>query len=131
MGHRNPSYPLTKEEETFKGYLRIRIELLLKGGKLMKVSLNVEKPGVGNLSEKPRLETKTQKLSFESVLKETKTDPYTELIKLREGLNTGKVFTPQELLRYQITASNFGLRVELVSKVADGLLTSIKKLQNQ
>lgn len=81
--------------------------------------------------EKLKMDVPKGGVSFNEVLKGLKSDPHTELIKLREGLLAGKAFTPQELLRYQIVAGNFGLRVELVSKVADGLLTTVKRLQNQ
>ena len=99
----------------------------------MKISPNVEALGIDSSRKTTEIAPKkTPKLSFEGVLKESKnSDPYTELLKLREGLAAGKTFTPHELLRYQITASNFGLRVELVSKLADGLLTTVKKLQSQ
>ena len=36
---------------------------------------------------------------------------------------------PAELLGYQIKASNYHLRVELVSKVAESALGTVKKLQ--
>ncbi len=57
-------------------------------------------------------------------------DPYIELKSLKEKLLGGAEIPPKELLLYQIRASEYGLKVELVSKVGESLSASLKKLQS-
>lgn len=48
----------------------------------------------------------------------------------RQRLLSGAKLSPQELITYQIRAGEFGLQVEFVSKVADGILQTARRLQN-
>lgn len=59
-----------------------------------------------------------------------KGDPFLEIQKMSKELLTKKDPTPQELILYQIKAQQFGLRVELVSKIAESAAGTFKKLQN-
>ena len=52
-----------------------------------------------------------------------------ELKNIQGQLANGHNFSPKELLLYQVKASQFGLRVELVSRVAESLVAVTKKLQ--
>lgn len=42
----------------------------------------------------------------------------------------GFKISPQELIVYQVRAGQFGLRVELLSKLAESAMSSIRKFQN-
>lgn len=48
---------------------------------------------------------------------------------LQADLLTGRKLSASELLLYQIKVGQFGLRVELLSKVAEGLLGTVRKFQ--
>jgi len=48
----------------------------------------------------------------------------------RERLLRGGAISARELIAYQIKAGEFGLHVELISKVADGVLSTVRRLQN-
>lgn len=52
------------------------------------------------------------------------------LAEQREQLIRGVAISPRELIAYQIRAGEFGLQVELVSKIADGVLSTARRLQN-
>ena len=54
---------------------------------------------------------------------------FQEITELQQKLISGNKIPPKELLLYQIKAGQFGLRVELVSKVADSALSTARKLQ--
>ena len=43
---------------------------------------------------------------------------------------SGGKLTPAQLITYQIKAGDFGLRVQLVSKVAESAVSTLKRLQN-
>lgn len=58
-------------------------------------------------------------------------DLFSEIRTLQQNLLNGKGLTARELIFYQIKAGQFNLRVELFSKVAEGLVSTIKKFQNQ
>ena len=62
---------------------------------------------------------------------ESKTDPYIELVTLQEKIIGAKQLSSQELLYYQIRASQFGMRVELLSKVGESALATVRKFQQQ
>ena len=70
------------------------------------------------------------KTSFKSLLTGAGGDLHLELERMRERLLTARSFTPQELLAWQIRAGQFGLRVELISKVAEGIMGAARRLQN-
>ena len=48
---------------------------------------------------------------------------------LQKEIMAGKNFTARDLLLYQIKVGRFGLQVELLSKVAEGMMTAVRKLQ--
>ncbi len=52
-----------------------------------------------------------------------------ELKAFTEGIVSGKAYSPRELLLYQIKASQFGLGVELVSKVGESASSTLRKLE--
>ena len=58
-------------------------------------------------------------------------DPFMAMKKLSQAASSGKTFTPKELLMFQIKANEFGVHVELVSKVSESANASIRKLQQQ
>ena len=55
---------------------------------------------------------------------------FQELGELQNKILSSKVISPQELLLYQVKASQFGLGVELVSKIAESFSVSVRKFQN-
>ncbi len=52
-----------------------------------------------------------------------------ELNTFTQGVMNGKVFSPKDLIVYQIKAGQFGLGVELVSKLAESVSSTVKKLE--
>ena len=54
-----------------------------------------------------------------------------QLSSLQKSVLNGKLFSPQELLKFQIQAGQFGLRVELISRVAESASATIRKFQQQ
>ncbi|MCB0321604.1 MAG: hypothetical protein KDD60_11820 [Bdellovibrionales bacterium] len=59
------------------------------------------------------------------------TDPFQAMQQLSTRLTRGESLSPGELIQYQVRAGEFGVRVELVSKVAESLSASLRKLQQQ
>ena len=55
---------------------------------------------------------------------------YSDIQRLQQQVMSGKSLSSQELITYQIKAHQFGLQVELVSKVAESAVSSLKRLQN-
>lgn len=53
-----------------------------------------------------------------------------DLGKLQSAIVRGVKFSPQDLIVYQIKASEFGLRVELVTKLSEALMTCMRRFQN-
>lgn len=83
--------------------------------------------GTGGLGQKP---------SFQEVLNEKSSqripeDPFKAMEQLSAQLVAGKEIGSRDLLLYQIRAGQFGARVELVSRVAESMSASLRKLQNQ
>jgi len=88
----------------------------------------------------PKLSAKKEGPSFSSVLEScrnrsaleslTGDSLHKELLHFKEQILSGKTFSPKELLVYQIRASEFNLRVELLAKIADALLATTRKLQS-
>jgi hypothetical protein len=83
---------------------------------------------------KESVQTIGQKGSFNEVLKGVSSG--NDIISLQkdlktftEGVVSGKSFSPRDLIIYQIKAGQFGLGVELVSKVAESASATIKKLE--
>ena len=61
-----------------------------------------------------------------------KKDPgsiHEELVKLSHSIQSGKDISAKELLFYQIKAGQFGLQVELLSKVGESLSSTVRKLE--
>lgn len=77
--------------------------------------------------------SKAAQSNFKEVLQQipqsTKLDPHAELVKLQGLFLSGKKFEPRELLYYQIRASQFGLGVELISKVAESVSAALRKFE--
>ena len=53
-----------------------------------------------------------------------------ELARTKELILSGKSLGLNEIIRYQIQAGDVGLRVELLSKLADSLIATSRKLQS-
>ncbi len=81
---------------------------------------------------------KAQALSFADVLAEKLSGlesmvglrSYADLAALRRKVLTAKSVSPGDLILYQVKASEFGLGVELVSKVAESMATTVRKFQS-
>ena len=57
------------------------------------------------------------------------TDLFKDISTMQQRIVQGGNVTPRELILYQITAGQFNLRVELVSKVAESVMVSLRKFQ--
>ena len=57
-------------------------------------------------------------------------DAFAEISNVEKQIVSGKEFSPKELLGYQIKVARFGIRVELTSKVAEGVLGTVRRLEN-
>jgi hypothetical protein len=58
-------------------------------------------------------------------------DPFEAMQKLSHEITNGTKLSSQELLLYQMRVGEYGMQVELVSKVAESMNASLRKLQNQ
>ena len=58
-------------------------------------------------------------------------DPFQAMNQLTERVLRGDKLNSRELLLYQVKAGQFGMHVELISKVAESGSASVRKLQNQ
>ncbi|MCB0330296.1 MAG: hypothetical protein KDD70_11540 [Bdellovibrionales bacterium] len=58
-------------------------------------------------------------------------DPFQAMKVLTERVTSGAQMKPRELLMFQIRAGEYGMTVELVSKVAESGSSSLRRLQNQ
>ena len=58
-------------------------------------------------------------------------DPFQAMGQLSTRLLRKEAISPRELLLYQMRAGEFGVRVELASKVAESFNTALRKLQQQ
>lgn len=56
-------------------------------------------------------------------------DLYKDMTKFEQNLTSKRDMAPKELILYQVKASQLGLRVELLSKVGESMLTTVKKFQ--
>jgi hypothetical protein len=94
----------------------------------------IGKKGIAAAAEvfKPKQASGVSGKEFKEVLEglKGKGDPFLEIQKMSHDLLTKKDPSAQELILYQIKAQQFGLRVELVSKVAESAGNTFKKLQN-
>jgi len=84
--------------------------------------------------------TKPQSSSFDTILSQTKaelepekiaSDPFVAMRELSSKIESGSPLSSRALLLYQIRAGQYGMRVELLSKIAESANTSLKRLQNQ
>ena len=55
---------------------------------------------------------------------------HTSLSELRRAILQRKELSSRELLLYQMRAADLALRVELTAKAADGLVATMRRLQN-
>lgn len=69
--------------------------------------------------------------NFIRKFKEISSNPSEALEKLQQKLLSGHTFSPSELLSYQVMAHRFGLSIEVATKIADGISSSVRKLQTQ
>ncbi len=76
--------------------------------------------------------------SFRDILHKTSqgntsipSDPFKAMEQLATRLERKEKVQPAELLQYQLRAGQFGIQVELVSKVGESLSGSLRKLQQQ
>lgn len=98
----------------------------------MKVSSIQSAQSIGMVKE--TLPTAGQQTSFKDVLKGVSSandivSLQKDLKSFTDGVVSGKSFSPRDLILYQIKAGQFGLGVELVSKVAESAGATIKKLE--
>lgn len=59
-----------------------------------------------------------------------KPDFHQDLVQMQKDVMSGKELSMRDLFRYQIKAGQFHLRVELLSKAAEGMLASVRKFQS-
>jgi len=84
----------------------------------------------GSVDKVTKAQGKTFKEVFEGLINGLgKTDFHKEMATLQHSLKGGKHLAPRELLLYQIKAGQFGLRVELVSKLAESAVSTLRKFQ--
>lgn len=57
------------------------------------------------------------------------TRQHQELTVMQEKLSSATQLSPRELLFYQMRVGEFGLRVEMISKMSESAITTVKKLQ--
>ncbi|MCB0337337.1 MAG: hypothetical protein KDD62_13565 [Bdellovibrionales bacterium] len=70
--------------------------------------------------------------SFDAVVRQLagKEDYHSQIVQLEQAMLAGRSLKPNELLMHQIRAQQFHLKVELASKAAESLLTTVRKLQS-
>jgi len=81
-----------------------------------------------------KLDKAPNSLSSPAIEKSTKSSGFSELyeqvLAFEKRVVGGEQLLPKDLILYQIKASRLGLGVELVSKVAEALSATIRKLQS-
>lgn len=85
----------------------------------------------GSLPKEIKLPELSSDFSFIRKFKELSNNPAAALEKLQQRALSGVALTPSELLGYQVMAHRFGLSIEMATKIADGISTSVRKLQSQ
>lgn len=89
----------------------------------------------------PSVSGPTPKKSFNQIMQELsgaggkRTDLWSnslhkELVNFQQMVQSGKHLSPQQLLVYQIKAGQFGIRVELISKVAESVNATTRRFQS-
>lgn len=79
-------------------------------------------------------------VSFQQVLEKTKAadnvpqvksgDAFAEIQAMQKSIMSAKELSGKDLILYQIKAGQFNLRVEMLSKVAEGVVGTFRKFQN-
>lgn len=69
-------------------------------------------------------------LKLENAGKSPGPDLHQELLNMQRRFLSGAALTPQELISYQIKANQFGMRIELASKISESAVATIRRLQN-
>ncbi len=72
------------------------------------------------------------KVKFDSLMDKLRVkggDLHAEMVQFRDKIVQGKEFNHQELLYYQVRAGEFGMKVELYSKLAESLSSTLKRFQ--
>ena len=54
---------------------------------------------------------------------------HAEIAAFEDGVRNGVSFSARELILYQIKAGRFGLGVEMLSRLAEGLMGTIRRFQ--
>ncbi|MCO6430205.1 MAG: hypothetical protein J5J00_05040 [Deltaproteobacteria bacterium] len=57
-------------------------------------------------------------------------DSFSEIAQVQQRILSGQKLTPQELIIYQVRAGEYNLRVELVSKIAESVMATMRKFQS-
>ena len=83
----------------------------------------------------PKSTPKTSGPSFEEVLNQATPKSFglnihAELLRVERAVASGQGLPLPDLINLQIKAGQFGLRVELLSKVAESATTTLRKLQS-
>ncbi len=90
---------------------------------------------IANVGQKNVSETSpVPKVNFAEVLKGVsqgggQDNIHADLVKLSYAIHSGKNISARELLFYQIRAGQFGLQVEMASKLGESLSSTIRKLE--
>lgn len=88
---------------------------------------------------KIELPAKPQNTNFQDILVQQKDkapgnaqikDPFKEIQEIQKSILNGKELSGKDLILYQIKTGHFSMRVELVSKVAEAAVSTVKKFQN-
>jgi hypothetical protein len=73
------------------------------------------------------------KQTFKEVMSQVDTNTLNSLQRdlnnFSQGIMSGKTYSSKDLIVYQIKAGQFGLGVELVSKLAESVSSTVKKLE--
>lgn len=57
-------------------------------------------------------------------------DLFKEIQEIQKAILNGKELTGKDLIMYQIKTGQYSMRVELISKVAEAAVSTVKKFQN-
>ena len=70
-------------------------------------------------------------LQAKEQLSATGTDLYQDLVRMQQQILSSKSVPAKDLILYQIKTAQFGLHVELLSKIGESALSTIRKFQAQ
>jgi len=93
------------------------------------------RPGESPATSHPLAPQPSGGRTFDEVLRQTTPGPFdlqvhSELLQVERAVAGGKGVPLADLINIQIKAGQFGLRVELLSKVAESATTTLRKLQS-